>query len=110
MVDLKCSIWADVLDLTEFRYGYADLAPQPAATTVYYWLEELHTDHGPIRHGPQRVGAAGSLRIYLPAITLGATDQAAPAEPPARVGIPAPAVAPNHDLPHKQGNALWPRL
>jgi hypothetical protein len=56
--------------LEGFAYSYDDFTPLPAETPVYYWLEELHSD-GTYRHGPLRVGGAGSLRIFLPAISRG---------------------------------------
>jgi len=58
--------------LQGFDYGFEDFAPRPAGQTVYYWLEELHTDHAPIRHGPQAVAAAqtGALQpgVWLPLV------------------------------------------
>jgi CSLREA domain-containing protein len=52
--------------LEGFAYSYDDFTPLPAETSVYYWLEELHSDRGPIRHGPQQVAAADNLRVFLP--------------------------------------------
>ena len=54
-------------ELSGFAYTYDDFTPLPAATPVYYWLEELHGD-GTYRHGPLRVGGAGSVRVFLPAV------------------------------------------
>ena len=66
-------------------YSYDDFTPLPAATPVYYWLEELHGD-GAYRHGPLRVGGAGSVRVFLPAVQQDSVEQAA--------GEPAPPAAP----------------
>jgi uncharacterized repeat protein (TIGR01451 family) len=67
--------------LDGFAYAYGDFTPRPPETAFYYWLEELHSDGGVFRHGPQRVGGAGSLRVFLPAISQGGAVPAA--EPPA---------------------------
>jgi predicted outer membrane repeat protein len=53
--------------LEGFAYAYEDFTPRPAEGAVFYWLEELHTDSAPIRHGPQRIAAEG-LRVFLPVV------------------------------------------
>jgi uncharacterized repeat protein (TIGR01451 family) len=85
--------------LEGFAYNYDDFTPRPAETPVYYWLEELHSD-GTYRHGPLRVGGAGSLRIFLPAISRGGAAEAtaattpAPETAPAAEGDPTPTPEP----------------
>jgi CSLREA domain-containing protein len=57
--------------LQGFDYRFDDFAPRPAGEIVYYWLEELHTDHAPIRHGPHAaVEQTGALQpsVWLPLV------------------------------------------
>jgi uncharacterized repeat protein (TIGR01451 family) len=77
--------------LDGFAYAYGDFTPRPPETAFYYWLEELHSDGGVFRHGPQRVGGAGSLRVFLPAISQGGAVPAAEPPPAANEAEPAPA-------------------
>jgi len=80
--------------LEGFAYAYDDFTPRPPETAFYYWLEELHSSGEVFRHGPQRVGGAGSLRVFLPAISQGgaivvaAAIDAAPAAAPAATDTP----------------------
>jgi len=84
--------------LDGFAYAYDDFTPRPPETAFYYWLEELHSDGGVFRHGPQRIGGAGSLRVFLPAISQGGAAPAAEPPPAANETEPVPAEpAPTED-------------
>jgi uncharacterized repeat protein (TIGR01451 family) len=84
--------------LDGFAYAYDDFTPRPPETAFYYWLEELHSDGGVFRHGPQRIGGAGSLRVFLPAISQGGAAPAVEPPPAANEAEPVPAEpAPTED-------------
>jgi fibronectin-binding autotransporter adhesin len=54
--------------LEGFTYTYEDFTPRPAEGAVFYWLEEVHSSGEIFRHGPQQVGGANSLRVFLPLV------------------------------------------
>jgi predicted outer membrane repeat protein len=91
--------------LDGFAYAYDDFTPRPPETAFYYWLEELHSDGEVFRHGPQRIGGAGSLRVFLPAIAAGgaAADAAGTAEALA----PGDSMSANPPLGAGESDAGW---
>jgi uncharacterized repeat protein (TIGR01451 family) len=79
--------------LDGFAYAYDDFTLRPPETAFYYWLEELHSDGEVFRHGPQRIGGAGSLRVFLPAISQGGAAEMAAEEAAVVPDAATPTVA-----------------
>jgi len=93
-------------ELHGFDYDYTDLMAPPVEGAVYYWLEELRSDGVPVRHGPERVGSAGSQRVFLPLV---AQDPAAPA-PDDEPGQETPPDSPPVESDPGAGEELTPAV